>query len=148
MVIYSKNYKIKKSSIPNSYLFKILLESSDNMEEYDSTQGYDNFIKNDTNGNNLTHILHSNLTSNSTAANANVKAAGIWTLNDIIILSCITAAMIVLSVVFYVTRWGIRKIWPNTCEFKPKKTEGFKDLDEQNPKENWYDKDQGIDFYL
>ena len=118
------------------------------MEDYNSTQGYDDLINNDTNENNLTHILHSNLTSNSTTDNTNVKAAGIWTLKDIIVVSCVTAAMIVLSALFYVTRWAIRQVWPDTCEFKPKNKEGLKDLDEQSLKQNWFDKDQGINFYL
>ena len=118
------------------------------MEDYNSTQGYDNLINNDSNGNNLTHILHSNLTSNSTTENTNLKAAGIWTLKDIIVVSCVTGAMIVLSMLFYVTRWAIRKVWPDTCEFKPKYKEGFKDLDEQNSQQNWFDKDQGINLYL
>ena len=118
------------------------------MEDYNSTQGYDNLINNDSNGNNLTHILHSNLTSNSTTENTNLKAAGIWTLKDIIVVSCVTGAMIVLSMLFYVTRWAIRKVWPDTCEFKPKNKEGFKNLDEQRSKQNWFDKDQGIKFHL
>ena len=118
------------------------------MEDYNSTQGYDNLINNDSNGNNLTHILHSNLTSNSTTENTNLKAAGIWTLKDIIVVSCVTGAMIVLSMLFYVTRWAIRKVWPDTCEFKPKNKGCFKDLDEQSSKQNWFDKDQGIKFHL
>ena len=118
------------------------------MEDYNSTQGYDNLFDNENNGNNLTHILHSNMTSNSTTENTNVKAAGIWTLTDIIVVSCITGTMIVLSALFYVTRWAIRKVWPDTCEFKPKNKEGLKDLDEQSSKQNWFEKDQGIDFQL
>ena len=118
------------------------------MEDYNSTHGYDNLFDNESNGNNLTHILHSNMTSNSTTENTNVKAAGIWTLTDIIVVSCITGTMIVLSALFYVTRWAIRKVWPDTSEFKPKNKEGFKDLDEQSSKQNWFEKDQGIDYQL
>ena len=116
------------------------------MAEFNTTKGYGNWVNNDGKDVNPTHMLPSNSMSNSTLDGTNLQKAGFWTLKDIIIVSCITIIMFILSVLFYAFRYVFRKRWPISTQHKADKVEEFEHLDEQYPKQNWFEEDRGTNI--
>ena len=118
------------------------------MTEFNSSLGHQHLVNNDSNGLNLTSRMSSSLITNSTseAVENNLKAAGFWTLKDVVFVSALTLCLFIFSIIFYWGRHLILKRWPNCSSVKTADAKRFENLDEEYPKENWFGEDQGTNL--